>query len=607
MQVGTAGLTKGLDTARASIAGFGSSVRSIGSSVISSFNQIGLAIQSVQSIVSGLTAVVGGPLQLAAQAEQTAVSFEVLLGSAEEANKVLADLRQFGAETPFDFPELADAGKKLIAFGFSAEDLVPQMRRLGDISAGLGIPFSELSEIWGKLKVQGRVMGEDMNQLLGRGIPVAAELAKQFGVTEAEVKDLVSQGLVNFEHMQKALESLTGEGGKFAGLMAAQSQTLGGIWGTLKDTFNSVLLEVGNALVETFDLKGAASNLTAFVESTMPRIQAFLEYFKVGFEAIKPILVQTVTAIIAQWRMIADQIGWAVNKIGGLLSNIGLPSFETFRSFVLDGLIAVEFAWTNWRRVGELSLKSLALGVVSFAGQVQHFFGTVIPTLFKFVRDNWWDILHDMATAQRTVFKNISKNIVAVLKNLPKLIKGQVSFSELWTPLLDGAEFQLKKLPDIPPRVMGDLEKSLRKDVGNLKQSLGKDFAKFREDRLKDLLPPPEPEKALDKIKSKAKETQEALKDTTPKELIEQEQFQEAAAELLVDVRPKEEIKFASALELGSQEARQAIIKHQFGGRQQDPLSNLERNSRDQLAIAKRQTDYLKQLATQNDEVFTLA
>lgn len=172
--------------------------------------------------------------------EQTTISLKTMLGSQQKANDLIAEMTKFAAETPFEFPELADATKKLIAFGVNAEDIIPTMTTLGDLAAALNVPVGELSELYGKAKVQGRLYMEDINQLTGRGIPVIQEFAKQFGVSEDKVRGLVEQGKIGFPELQTALKNLTGEGGKFAGLMEAQSKSMAGLFSTLKDEFNQI-------------------------------------------------------------------------------------------------------------------------------------------------------------------------------------------------------------------------------------------------------------------------------------------------------------------------------------------------------------------------------
>ncbi|MEZ5951188.1 MAG: tape measure protein [Planctomycetaceae bacterium] len=123
---------------------------------------------------------------MAAAAEQTAVSFSVLTGSVEQGNKTLGELRQFAASTPFQFPEIADSAKKLIAFGISSDEVTGELRKLGDVSAGLGIPMNELADMYGKARVSGRLFGEDLNQWAGRGVNLTAEFANSLGLLRAK-------------------------------------------------------------------------------------------------------------------------------------------------------------------------------------------------------------------------------------------------------------------------------------------------------------------------------------------------------------------------------------------------------------------------------------
>jgi tape measure domain-containing protein len=214
---------------------------------------------SIGAAMAGGAAAVGVGMKsvtAAANFEQTKVAFATLIGDAPKAEETLARLRELGAETPFEFPELADAGRKLIAFGESADSVPDTLRRIGDISAGVQAPINEIAELCGKARVQGRLFGEDINQLTGRGIPIIQELAKQFGVSDSQVKKLVETGKVGFPNIERAFIDMTSEGGKFAGMMAAQSTNLitdMGMWAGLgKLMFGTMLIAVGE-IVKAFE------------------------------------------------------------------------------------------------------------------------------------------------------------------------------------------------------------------------------------------------------------------------------------------------------------------------------------------------------------------
>lgn len=181
----------------------------------------------------------------AADMESTSVAFKTLIGDAELAKKTLGELEALGAATPFEFPELADAGRKLIAFGESAGTVTQALSRIGDVASGVQAPIGEIAEIYGKARVQGQLFAEDINQLTGRGIPVISQFAKILNVTESEVKGLASEGKITFPLLEQAFINLTSTGGQFFGMMQEQSGTMNGLWSTLQDSIGKVLRTIG--------------------------------------------------------------------------------------------------------------------------------------------------------------------------------------------------------------------------------------------------------------------------------------------------------------------------------------------------------------------------
>ena len=245
IELDSSGVRSGVADARESMRGLQSSVSAM--SVTMGVIMADLARNAVQMGAS----LVRTGVDFNAMKQSASVAFTTIIGDAGKANAVMADLQKFAAETPFEFPELATASKSLLAFGVNAEDVVGTLRRIGDIASGVGAPVGEIAELYGKAKVQGRLFAQDINQLTGRGIPVIQELAKQFGVTDAEVRALVEDGRVGFGNLEKAFVALTGKGGKFNGMMAAQSKTFNGLLSTAKDTIAQIS---GTVMKPFFDL-----------------------------------------------------------------------------------------------------------------------------------------------------------------------------------------------------------------------------------------------------------------------------------------------------------------------------------------------------------------
>jgi tape measure domain-containing protein len=202
-------------------------------------------------------------VQKASNMQQLAASFKTLLGSGEAAKKMLKDLADLAGRTPLGLNELAEAGKKLLAFGEAPEDIVKTLEMLGDVAAGAGAPLEDIASLYGKMRVQGKLYAEDLNQLLDRGIPILTLLAERFGVSEAAVKKLASEGKVSFADLEASLKKLTGAGGDWSGMMEAQSKTLAGKLAALEDAFNRLLVAFASPLLEFFAKKadGASESL----------------------------------------------------------------------------------------------------------------------------------------------------------------------------------------------------------------------------------------------------------------------------------------------------------------------------------------------------------
>lgn len=201
----------------------------------------------------------------ATQMEDLNVQFKTLLGSQEQATKMMGDVTKFAAQTPYELPELANATKKLIAYGIANEKIMPTLNAVGDIAAGLKIPINDLADIYGKARVQGTLMSEDINQMTGRGIPIIQEFAKQFHVSESKIKEMASKGKIHFKDLELAFKNLTGKGGKFNGMMEELSKTTMGKLSTAMD-----------------NVKMAAAQM----------LTPFLKFVKQGLDAISAINFQ---------------------------------------------------------------------------------------------------------------------------------------------------------------------------------------------------------------------------------------------------------------------------------------------------------------------------
>lgn len=177
--------------------------------------------------------------------QQLEVAFATMLGNKAEADALMERAMEFAATTPFDIKGVADGTKQLLAYGSTAEEVMGELRMLGDVAAGMSLPLGDLVYLYGTTRTQGRLFTRDLLQFTGRGIPLMEELAKQFGVSKDQVSKLVTEGKVGFAEVQKAIVSMTSAGGKFDNLMAKQAKTITGQMRNLKDSIQQMFNEIG--------------------------------------------------------------------------------------------------------------------------------------------------------------------------------------------------------------------------------------------------------------------------------------------------------------------------------------------------------------------------
>lgn len=224
--------------------GIGTTAEKEGQTIDNAMKKIGTAMAGVFA-VSKLKEFATQVATVRGEFQQLEIAFTTMLQSKSKADALMSQLITTAAVTPFNMSDVANSAKQLLAYGVEADKVNETLIRLGDIAAGLSIPINDLAYLYGTTMVQGRMYTADLNQFLGRGIPLTEELAKQFGVTKNKVKSLVEEGKVGFPELEKAIIALTDEGGKFGGLMEAQSKSITGQMSNIEDAIEQMFNKLG--------------------------------------------------------------------------------------------------------------------------------------------------------------------------------------------------------------------------------------------------------------------------------------------------------------------------------------------------------------------------
>ena len=187
-------------------------------------------------------------IQTAGEFEKNRIAFESMLGSADKAKKLLEDLVEFSASTPFQLPGLIEGSKQLLAFGIPAEEITDKLRNLGNIAQGDQTKLSGLVQAFGKIRAKGVASMRELNMMINAGVPIMRALSEEFGVAEEEIFEMSRTGQLSYERIDQAITNLTTGTGMFAGILEKQSQSLSGLWSTLLDNLNLL----GKEIAETF-------------------------------------------------------------------------------------------------------------------------------------------------------------------------------------------------------------------------------------------------------------------------------------------------------------------------------------------------------------------
>ena len=318
-------------------------------------------LSSLKYAAAGLSALGVASVKMSADMQVARKSMEVLTGSAEAARKHLSDLERFAATTPFDFSGLVDASKRLQAYGFQAEAVIPILQNVGDASAALGLGQEGIDRITlalGQMASKGKVSAEEMLQLTETGIAGWQMLADYTGQSVAEVQEQASKGAIS---AQTALEAIfTGMRDRFGGIMEQSADEIPYQLSNMQDSISSIMRSIGDSITEGLDLKTKMSNVSIYLTALSQEIKT--SGVREAFEKLVPDEVAGAIAGVAT--AITVMLIPALVKMGAAMLAAGGP-------FTLIAGVAAAAAYvivTKWDELGDFfeDLKGRISGFFDF-------------------------------------------------------------------------------------------------------------------------------------------------------------------------------------------------------------------------------------------------
>ena len=172
-------------------------------------------------------------------------SFDVLVGNKQQAEELFNSIKDFATHTPMQMKDLASAAQTMMSFNIPVEQIMDNLKALGDVSMGDAQKFQSLSLAFSQMSATGKLMGQDLLQMINAGFNPLATISEKTGKSISELKDEMSKGAISADMVRQAFMDATSEGGKFAGMLEKQSQTLGGAYSNLQGAINDMFNAIG--------------------------------------------------------------------------------------------------------------------------------------------------------------------------------------------------------------------------------------------------------------------------------------------------------------------------------------------------------------------------
>lgn len=228
--------------------------------------KLGTVLGNLASILSS-TNILKDVIRIGGELENQRIALGAILQDGGKATDMFSKIQSLAVKSPFGIMDLNQYVKQLAAYSVPYNELYETMKRLADVSAGVGVDMGRIILAFGQVKAAGFLKGTELRQFTEANIPMVDKLAERFTnltgkiVGAAEVYDMISKKKVTFEDVKAVLWDLTDEGGMFNNMQEVLSESLASKWKNLADAIDVMYGKISDGLVGDA-LKGVAGLLT---------------------------------------------------------------------------------------------------------------------------------------------------------------------------------------------------------------------------------------------------------------------------------------------------------------------------------------------------------
>ena len=208
---------------------------------------VGVSFKKILAGIGGVAAIkhLGSEIiNIRGQFRSMEVSLNTMIGETK-AKPLLTDIKQYAALSPLQLKDVSSATEMMIGFNIEAEKTPRFIRAIGDISRGESQKFNSLTLAFSQMSAAGKLMGQDLNQMINAGFNPLQIISEKTGKSIAQLKDEMSKGAISAEMVQQAFIDVTSEGGKFYKMSENASKEMAGQMSMLQDAIDSVFNEIG--------------------------------------------------------------------------------------------------------------------------------------------------------------------------------------------------------------------------------------------------------------------------------------------------------------------------------------------------------------------------
>ena len=195
----------------------------------------------------GLKELASRVISVRAEFESMETSLKVLLGGNEERlSNIMGQIKEYALASPLNTKDMVGAVQMMTSFGIEAEKSIDYLKAIGDISMGDAGKFNSLALAFSQMSSAGKLMGQDLMQMVNAGFNPLEEISRKTGKSIGELKNEMSKGAITSKMVQDAFISATSAGGKFYGMASEGAKTLNGQISMLQESFDNMFNEIGS-------------------------------------------------------------------------------------------------------------------------------------------------------------------------------------------------------------------------------------------------------------------------------------------------------------------------------------------------------------------------